>query len=242
MGSGLPVVATAVGGVPRALRGGELGLLVPPDDKDALVAAIQQLRRRRRGPRGPGASGRSTSPGPARSRPRRGRVAGWLRTVPLGFAAVSGSAEFPGRFSSAERHGARRRPAPRSAGHRRLPHRHARQGAAAGVAAGVARTRLRRGCGSRTCSSASAPTSAGCRATATRSWRRPCSALDDLLSHQQPGGGWPHGFAYPHSYVLPAGWVSGITQGEAASFLVRMHKATGEDRYADAAAARRSSR
>jgi len=38
-----PIVATAVGGVPPALEDGRLGLLVPPDDADALVAAIERL-------------------------------------------------------------------------------------------------------------------------------------------------------------------------------------------------------
>jgi len=41
--AGLPVVATAVGGVPAALRDGELGLLVPPRDADALAAALARL-------------------------------------------------------------------------------------------------------------------------------------------------------------------------------------------------------
>jgi glycosyltransferase involved in cell wall biosynthesis len=43
MATGLPVVATAVGGVAAALRDGEAGLLVPPDDRDALVDAIRRL-------------------------------------------------------------------------------------------------------------------------------------------------------------------------------------------------------
>ncbi|MEP6893315.1 MAG: glycosyltransferase, partial [Gaiellaceae bacterium] len=38
--SGTPVVATAVGGVPAALDHGRAGLLVPPSDLDALVAAL----------------------------------------------------------------------------------------------------------------------------------------------------------------------------------------------------------
>jgi len=49
---GTPVIATAVGGVPEVVRDGENGLLVPPDDPDALAAAIRrffgddELRRR----------------------------------------------------------------------------------------------------------------------------------------------------------------------------------------------------
>jgi heparosan-N-sulfate-glucuronate 5-epimerase len=48
-------------------------------------------------------------------------------------------------------------------------------------------------------------------------------------------GGWPHGHAFPHSYELPANWLSGMAQGEAASLLVRMHAETGEDSFAEAA-------
>jgi len=49
---GTPVIATAVGGVPEVVRDEENGLLVPPNDPDALAAAIRrffgddELRRR----------------------------------------------------------------------------------------------------------------------------------------------------------------------------------------------------
>ncbi len=43
MAAGLPIVATDVGGVATALRGGRAGLLVPPADRDALVAAVRRL-------------------------------------------------------------------------------------------------------------------------------------------------------------------------------------------------------
>lgn len=43
MASGLPIVATAVGGVPAALEDGAAGVLVPPSDADALVAAVLEL-------------------------------------------------------------------------------------------------------------------------------------------------------------------------------------------------------
>src|SRR5215218_710540 len=43
--AGLPIVATAVGGVPSALGHGNSGLLVPPRDAGALVAAVERLRR-----------------------------------------------------------------------------------------------------------------------------------------------------------------------------------------------------
>lgn len=42
--AGLPVVATDVGGVRAALRGGEAGLLVPPGDPAAAAAALERLR------------------------------------------------------------------------------------------------------------------------------------------------------------------------------------------------------
>lgn len=43
MASGLPVIATAVGGTPEVIRDGETGLLVPPSDPSALAAAIEKL-------------------------------------------------------------------------------------------------------------------------------------------------------------------------------------------------------
>ncbi len=41
---GVPIVATDVGGVSAALRGGETGLLVPPRDAGAAAAALERLR------------------------------------------------------------------------------------------------------------------------------------------------------------------------------------------------------
>jgi glycosyltransferase involved in cell wall biosynthesis len=43
MAAGRPIVATNVGGVPDAVRDGVNGLLVPPQDPDALAAAISAL-------------------------------------------------------------------------------------------------------------------------------------------------------------------------------------------------------
>jgi glycosyltransferase involved in cell wall biosynthesis len=43
MGSGIPVVATAVGGVPEFVATGEHGLLVPPGDRNALVEAALRV-------------------------------------------------------------------------------------------------------------------------------------------------------------------------------------------------------
>jgi glycosyltransferase involved in cell wall biosynthesis len=44
MACGVPVVTTPVSGIPELVRDGENGLLVPPDDPDALAAAILRLR------------------------------------------------------------------------------------------------------------------------------------------------------------------------------------------------------
>ena len=43
MAAGLPVVSTAVGGVPELVRDGETGLLVPSEDAGALARALQAL-------------------------------------------------------------------------------------------------------------------------------------------------------------------------------------------------------
>ncbi|MEA2375009.1 MAG: heparosan-N-sulfate-glucuronate 5-epimerase [Thermoleophilaceae bacterium] len=65
------------------------------------------------------------------------------------------------------------------------------------------------------------------------------AAADLLLEHQASGGihdgGWVQTAEYPHTFVLRPPWVSGMAQGEGASLLVRIHRETGEDRYAEAA-------
>ncbi len=43
MGSGIPVVATVVGGIPEFITSGDHGLLVPPGNKDALVECVLQI-------------------------------------------------------------------------------------------------------------------------------------------------------------------------------------------------------
>jgi glycosyltransferase involved in cell wall biosynthesis len=43
MAAGLPVVASAVGGVPELVAEAETGFLVPPRDVDALAAALQRV-------------------------------------------------------------------------------------------------------------------------------------------------------------------------------------------------------
>jgi glycosyltransferase involved in cell wall biosynthesis len=43
MGAGLPIVASAVGGIPEMISDGESGLLVPPDDADRLADALARV-------------------------------------------------------------------------------------------------------------------------------------------------------------------------------------------------------
>jgi glycosyltransferase involved in cell wall biosynthesis len=43
MGAGLPVVATAVAGIPEVVAPGETGWLVPPGDAPALVRALSEV-------------------------------------------------------------------------------------------------------------------------------------------------------------------------------------------------------
>lgn len=43
MAAGLPVIATAVGGLPEVVEDGETGLLIPPKDADALAGALERL-------------------------------------------------------------------------------------------------------------------------------------------------------------------------------------------------------
>jgi glycosyltransferase involved in cell wall biosynthesis len=44
MATGIPVVTTAVGGIPDIVRDGETGLIVAPDDPDGIVRAVRRLQ------------------------------------------------------------------------------------------------------------------------------------------------------------------------------------------------------
>ena len=48
-------------------------------------------------------------------------------------------------------------------------------------------------------------------------------------------GGWVHTTPYPHTFTLRPPWLSGITQGQAASLFVRLYLETDDERFADAA-------
>ncbi|MDQ3936433.1 MAG: D-glucuronyl C5-epimerase family protein [Actinomycetota bacterium] len=58
---------------------------------------------------------------------------------------------------------------------------------------------------------------------------------DLLVAQQRDDGTWMHTFHYPHTFAISPPWPSGMAQGEGASLLVRMHGATGEESYRQAA-------
>jgi glycosyltransferase involved in cell wall biosynthesis len=62
MASGVPVVASRVGGLPDLVLDGETGLLVPPGSAEALGAAIQRLVQDPGMARRMGAAGRDRVP------------------------------------------------------------------------------------------------------------------------------------------------------------------------------------
>lgn len=92
MEAGLPVVASAVSGIPEVVADGETGWLVPPGDPEALAAALADLLHRPEEGRRRGEAGRLRVEG--RYRPAHA-AALWRRAVaspPLGVAdRVSGS-------------------------------------------------------------------------------------------------------------------------------------------------------
>jgi hypothetical protein len=59
--------------------------------------------------------------------------------------------------------------------------------------------------------------------------------VDNQIEGGPRAGAWEHRFDLPHTYELRAPWISAMAQGEGASLLVRLHAATGEERYSEAA-------
>jgi hypothetical protein len=67
-------------------------------------------------------------------------------------------------------------------------------------------------------------------------WLQAAKGVGDMLCEsQEEDGTWLQLFDLPHTYHLKAPWISAMAQGEAASLLVRLHAAGGDDRYAEAA-------
>lgn len=64
-------------------------------------------------------------------------------------------------------------------------------------------------------------------------------AGDHLVAEQRVGGaqdgGWLHTRPLGHTFDLRPPWLSAMAQGEGASLLVRLHRESGDERYAEAA-------
>lgn len=64
-------------------------------------------------------------------------------------------------------------------------------------------------------------------------------AGEHLLSQQERvgswAGGWVHRFPLRHTFRVSPPWLSGMAQGEGASLLVRLHRESGDERFAEAA-------
>lgn len=61
------------------------------------------------------------------------------------------------------------------------------------------------------------------------------ACAEHLLGRQEPGGEWLHRQPYPHTYELDPPWLSAMAQGQIASLFVRVHKETGDERFAEGA-------
>ena len=66
-------------------------------------------------------------------------------------------------------------------------------------------------------------------------------AADELVAEQERDGArhgsWLHRFPLPHTFPLSIPWTSALSQGQAASLLVRIAKLTSDERYEQAARA-----
>ncbi len=71
MRAGLPIIASNVGGLPEIVENGETGLLIPPNDVDALVEAIRDLTSEQLEYMGRTPSSDSIAAGPPRRRIKR---------------------------------------------------------------------------------------------------------------------------------------------------------------------------
>jgi hypothetical protein len=60
-----------------------------------------------------------------------------------------------------------------------------------------------------------------------------------LVATQETGGtqagAWRHAVAFPHTFRLQPGWISGMAQGEGASLLVRLFLESGDESFAESA-------
>jgi heparosan-N-sulfate-glucuronate 5-epimerase len=61
------------------------------------------------------------------------------------------------------------------------------------------------------------------------------AAAEYLAEIQSESGAWEHLAPMPHTYHLPAPWLSALAQGEGASLFARLHHLTGEQAHADRA-------
>ena len=59
--------------------------------------------------------------------------------------------------------------------------------------------------------------------------------LDKQEASGPQAGGWVNHFPFKHTYRLQPPWLSGMAQGQGASLLVRIHRETGDERYAEGA-------
>jgi heparosan-N-sulfate-glucuronate 5-epimerase len=61
------------------------------------------------------------------------------------------------------------------------------------------------------------------------------AAAEYLAEIQSESGAWEHLAPMPHTYHLPAPWISALAQGEGASLFARLHLLTGDQAHADRA-------
>jgi heparosan-N-sulfate-glucuronate 5-epimerase len=71
-------------------------------------------------------------------------------------------------------------------------------------------------------------------------WLAAAFEVGEFLVRSQERGGrrsgsWLEPRAHPHTFRVPAPWVSAMAQGECASLLVRLHREAGDERFAESA-------